>query len=527
MPTLLPVKQGISAAAVFSIPDSWDKNWFRNFITSYLVNADIRNVASGNGITISGNVSGNTNTGSPPSNTVIISQAPIPTDTVMGNVSGSTAVPVALNQTQLTSLVNDFTALLSGAAPASGGGSVNFLRADGTWDIPAGSAAIPNDTVLGNVSGVSAVPVALTQAQLTTLINVFTATLPGSVPASAGGTTKFLRADSTFAVPPNFTSTASGYVPVSGGGTTNFLRADGTFAAPASGASGASPTATIGLAVINGTATTFLRSDGAPPLSQAIVPTWTAAHIFSAASGVPVTINPAGTTTGLIVNGSTTAIASIIVSGLAGSAGADFNIRRAGSTANTVLAGSAIDLSDTVATTATSLQHSGGQFELWMTQNNGVSWSQALKVLTTNQVVVTSAGSASLGALVTSNGPIEAGQVGTSQIILNSNGANFGLIQNDSAGTWSLAYSTVANALGTSVLKWTSNGNITVPTPISGDTLTLGPSATSGALIATNAALTTGAGASLGTLTNAPSAGNPTKWIKINDNGTIRSVPAW
>jgi hypothetical protein len=26
---------------------------------------------------------------------------------------------------------------------------------------------------------------------------------------------------------------------------------------------------------------------------------------------------------------------------------------------------------------------------------------------------------------------------------------------------------------------------------------------------------------------NAPSVGNPTKWIKINDNGTIRSVPAW
>lgn len=49
----------------------------------------------------------------------------------------------------------------------------------------------------------------------------------------------------------------------------------------------------------------------------------------------------------------------------------------------------------------------------------------------------------------------------------------------------------------------------------------------SGELVSTNAALTTGAGASSGTLTNAPAAGNPTKWIKINDNGTIRSVPAW
>jgi len=35
------------------------------------------------------------------------------------------------------------------------------------------------------------------------------------------------------------------------------------------------------------------------------------------------------------------------------------------------------------------------------------------------------------------------------------------------------------------------------------------------------------AGASMGTLTNAPSAGNPTKWITINDNGTLRRIPTW
>lgn len=35
------------------------------------------------------------------------------------------------------------------------------------------------------------------------------------------------------------------------------------------------------------------------------------------------------------------------------------------------------------------------------------------------------------------------------------------------------------------------------------------------------------AAAQAGTLTNAPVAGNPTKWIPINDNGTIRNIPAW
>lgn len=38
---------------------------------------------------------------------------------------------------------------------------------------------------------------------------------------------------------------------------------------------------------------------------------------------------------------------------------------------------------------------------------------------------------------------------------------------------------------------------------------------------------TNGAAAATGTLTNAPSAGNPTKWIPIDDNGTTRYVPAW
>jgi len=40
-------------------------------------------------------------------------------------------------------------------------------------------------------------------------------------------------------------------------------------------------------------------------------------------------------------------------------------------------------------------------------------------------------------------------------------------------------------------------------------------------------ALTNGAAAAAGTLTNAPVAGNPTKWVPIVDNGTTRYVPCW
>ncbi len=46
-------------------------------------------------------------------------------------------------------------------------------------------------------------------------------------------------------------------------------------------------------------------------------------------------------------------------------------------------------------------------------------------------------------------------------------------------------------------------------------------------LINTSVALSDNSGAATGTLTNAPLAGNPTKWVAINDNGTIRRIPAW
>lgn len=39
--------------------------------------------------------------------------------------------------------------------------------------------------------------------------------------------------------------------------------------------------------------------------------------------------------------------------------------------------------------------------------------------------------------------------------------------------------------------------------------------------------MTDGAAASLGTLTNAPAVGDPTKWIPFDDNGTTRYIPAW
>lgn len=48
-----------------------------------------------------------------------------------------------------------------------------------------------------------------------------------------------------------------------------------------------------------------------------------------------------------------------------------------------------------------------------------------------------------------------------------------------------------------------------------------------GRLIDSSVGLTNGAAAQIATLTNGPTAGNPTKWIPISDNGTTRYIPAW
>ncbi len=59
-------------------------------------------------------------------------------NTIKGNNTGSAAAPLDLTVAQTTAMLDVFTSSLKGLAPASGGGTTNFLRADGTWAAPAG-----------------------------------------------------------------------------------------------------------------------------------------------------------------------------------------------------------------------------------------------------------------------------------------------------------------------------------------------------------------------------------------------------
>lgn len=94
--------------------------------------------------------------------------------------------------------------------------------------------------------------------------------------------------------------------PTGGGQGVGTINATGLYVngVAVSNATGANPGASVGLSTVNGSATTFLRSDGAPALSQAIAPTWTALHTFNAPTGnFAQIINAAVNEPGVQING--------------------------------------------------------------------------------------------------------------------------------------------------------------------------------------------------------------------------------
>lgn len=69
----------------------------------------------------------------------------IGTARIMGRVTAGSGVIEELTGTQATTLLDAFTDALKGVAPASGGGTTNFLRADGSWAAPPGGGGAPTD----------------------------------------------------------------------------------------------------------------------------------------------------------------------------------------------------------------------------------------------------------------------------------------------------------------------------------------------------------------------------------------------
>lgn len=146
-----------------------------------------------------------TGTGGVPFNCAAAGSAPGATDLLLGGkIAGANTVK--FTGLQLA------TGIFAQVATISGGGTANFLRADGSWAVPpSGSGSTSPGGSTGQVQYNNAGAFGgLTNTQLTADINVFSTSLSGAAPASGGGSANFLRADGIWAAPAG-----------SGGGTVN------------------------------------------------------------------------------------------------------------------------------------------------------------------------------------------------------------------------------------------------------------------------------------------------------------------
>lgn len=147
-------------------------------------------------------------------------RAQLATARIRGRVTAGTGDTEDLTGTQATTLLDTFTGALKGLVPASGGGTANFLRADGTFAAPAGGG----DMVLASAQTNSALKTFLDGTfGLRNIANTFTALFANTNTAARTYTLK--DASGTLAFTSDITGTNSG---VNTGDQTITLTADVT-----------------------------------------------------------------------------------------------------------------------------------------------------------------------------------------------------------------------------------------------------------------------------------------------------------
>lgn len=289
------------------------------------------------------------------------------------------------------------------------------------------------------------------------------------------------------------TATTSALGLVQPDGTTITISAGVISSTGGGGGTGANPTATIGLTAVNGSATTFLRSDGAPPLSQAIAPNWSAAHQFSVAGALSAS---AVSITGAPVTGGSGTTTFPLVYINSGSAPTTF------STSGTLLGlnspsgftGSAIDL------------HLNGGVSLFSVNGSGG--------ISTQSTIQASSGSSSIGGVTLNSGIVTASTIST--------GNSSGKIELDNANTFitSAAVATLQlgnlDAAGPVAQTLSAQSVITGTSNTAGANWTLQGSRSTGTGVGGSIIFATSPAGSTGSTQNAA-----TTALTINTTGTV------
>lgn len=230
--------------------------------TSFSTATSGTDYAPGTAANTTGIVKSTTGTGA--LTTAVAADFPTLNQNTTGTASNITGI---LNSTSQPALTGDVTNTAGTVATTISNGVVTNAKL----------ATMAANTFKANNTSATAAPSDITGTQATALLNVFTPTAKGLVPASAGGTTTFLRADGTFAIP-------SG---------TNAGTVTSVSVTPANGISGTVSTATTTPAI-------SLTLGAITPSSVAATSTVTGSNLSGSHSGTSSGINTGDETTATI-----------------------------------------------------------------------------------------------------------------------------------------------------------------------------------------------------------------------------------
>ena len=248
------------------------------------------------------------------------------------------------------------TDVAAGFAPASGGGTVNFLRADGTWTAPPGGSVANPPSAKGSLwthdgATTTELPVGVTDGHVLTVaaaapdgvqwapppaggsgiakgapfdVDEFLAVSnaagageantrgitvsavsghladtgnPHAVTAAQAGAAPVAHVGAGGAEHAAVTDIAAGFAPASGGGTANYLRADGTWTQPPGlgDVTGPGSSGSGNLPSFSGTTGKVVQDSGIPAADVgrlSIGQVWTAPNTFQSAPRVDAAVNP-------------------------------------------------------------------------------------------------------------------------------------------------------------------------------------------------------------------------------------------